>query len=209
MSSLITQVFVLAGHYAGQTVRLGKYQFKDGKCTLKDSPEQIALHARSLERNWQALPEGDERIAQIEAAMKEAQHEQREVPPGEPGPNGTAEVHGDGEPGGEGAAAGGEAGEGGDDAGAAAGDAAEGTAGQDGQQAGLMANEKLTRAILDIDPELDSNWTADGKPAMKAVEAAYGFAGITRADVEAAAAGYTREAAREIRRQEAAEAAQR
>lgn len=64
----------------------------------------------------------------------------------------------------------------------------------DGQAPQL--NEKLQKAVLGLDPEDDSHWTKDGKPAMTAAEKLYGSSGLTRADVEAAAPGFTREKAK-------------
>lgn len=52
-------------------------------------------------------------------------------------------------------------------------------------------NDKLLKAIKKLDPKDDSHWTSAGLPAMVAVEGFYGSADITRADVEAAAPGYT------------------
>lgn len=202
--SQITQVYVLVGALAGRTVKLGDYQFNQGRCTVIDTPEQMALRSRFLERNWQALPENDPRIPELQAAIQEAIHGKREVPQGESGPNGPAPVHGNGEPGGQGAPAGGEADPGAGAAGTETGSTERPAAGQDGQPPGV--NEKLVKAIQSLNPADDAHWTKDGKPAMVAVEAAYGSAAVTRADVEAAIPDYTREAAKAAA--EAAAAAQ-
>ena len=60
----------------------------------------------------------------------------------------------------------------------------------------MELNTKLQKAVLGLDPTDDTHWTKDGKPAMTAVEKLYGSAGITRADVEAVAPGYTRDKAK-------------
>lgn len=215
MSQAITILFLLTGQLAGKTITLGDYQFVEGRCEITDDPVQLALHARALEVNWQALPENDPRHEQIAAAMaelidktaEELANEQREIPPGGNGPDRTAEVHGGSEP--EAPAADSAAIVGEADAGAPAGGAERAAADADGHQEGVSqdagqgsseakpeVNEKLRNAVLGLDPKVDANWTKDGKPAMKAVEAAYGSAGITRADVEAAAPGFNREAAK-------------
>lgn len=53
-------------------------------------------------------------------------------------------------------------------------------------------NQKLKKAIAQLDVKNDDHWTDAGLPAMKAVETFYGSAGITRADVNAAAPNLTR-----------------
>lgn len=60
-------------------------------------------------------------------------------------------------------------------------------------------NEKLVVAIKVLDPANDAHWVNTGahagKPKLSAVEEAYGQAGLTRADIDAVAEGYTRELA--------------
>ena len=58
-----------------------------------------------------------------------------------------------------------------------------------------QSNERLAKAVMSLDPNNDEHWTQTGKPAMSAIEMAYGSSGITRAQVEAAAPGFTREVA--------------
>ncbi len=59
--------------------------------------------------------------------------------------------------------------------------------------------EAVKIAILKLDPEVDQHWVMTGahkgKPKLQAVEDAYGKAGLTRSDIEAAVPGYTRDAA--------------
>ena len=60
MSTIIQTTFVLTGALAGRTIRLGSqpYAFEKGRLTVTAPAEEVALHARFLERNWQAYPEG-------------------------------------------------------------------------------------------------------------------------------------------------------
>ena len=61
----------------------------------------------------------------------------------------------------------------------------------------------IAAAVLELNPDRDEHWTADGKPAMDAVETLIGDASITREDVEEASP----EASREwVRLQQAADA---
>lgn len=197
--SIIKRVFILAGHFAGKTVQLGDYSFVDGRCEIIADPTTVELHARALERNWQALSEGDPRIAELNAAYKEAHaNVQREVSEGSPGPAGQADVLGNGV--GSAASADSDPVVVGSDAGAATGEAGSGAEAGNGSPEGVTepkapVNEKLARAIASLDPANDTHWTADGRPAMKAVEAAYGASDVTRADVDAAAPGFLRPAA--------------
>ena len=52
--------------------------------------------------------------------------------------------------------------------------------------------DRLLKAVTNLDPTNDEHWTADGRPRIDEVEKAYGSAGVTRADVDAIAPGYTR-----------------
>lgn len=186
-SSQITLIFILVGFYAGKTVSLGKYRFVDGKCTITATPEQMALHARALERNWQAFPQGDSRI-------EEFGHEQRDLHKNTK-PDGKHTVPGDGVPGGEGSAPGEGSADGGGDASANAGGSNVQTAGNgSAEELKPLVNDKLARAVAALDPKDDTHWTADGRPAMVAVQQFYGATDITRADVEAAAPNVRRPA---------------
>ena len=207
MSALLTLIYILTGANFGRTVKLGKYRFVDGRCPISATPEELALHTRAMERNWGAFPEGDVRIEQINnayrehLAQQENSHGSGDLSPDGSRPAGTSEGDGNARPDGSEASAGDEAGDGEGDDDAATG-SAERPAGGDGSPPVVTdpepvaeTNEKLRRAILTLSPDLDSNWTASGLPAMTAVERAYGSTAITRADVEAAHPGYTRAAA--------------
>lgn len=73
----------------------------------------------------------------------------------------------------------------------------EGTTDPEGDSGGSSTDgnrppDKLTAAVKSLDPNDDTHWTAKGLPAIEAVSKAYGKSNLTRADIEAAAPGYTR-----------------
>jgi len=198
MSTIIQTTFVLTGALAGRTIRLGSqpYAFEKGRLTVTAPAEEVALHARFLERNWQAYPEGH-------PALKEVPDGQRDLQEN-PKPDGQQPLHGDVQPNGSGLEAGEPAPVGGGSDEAEAGQAG-GVSDGNGQPEGVTEpakeptvelNTKLQKSVLALDPADETHWTKDGKPAMTAVEKLYGSAGITRADVEAAAPGYNREKAK-------------
>ncbi len=199
MSMIIATTFVLSGDLAGETIRLGSlpYPFENGKLTIEATPEETALHARFLERNWQAYPEGH-------PALKEVSDGQRDIQTGSQ-PNSEQPPAGDLQPNGAGSEAGGESADGAGAAGAETGSVPNG----DGQPAGVTGpnptagdpppaeiNAKLQRAVMGLDPADDAAWTKDGKPAINAVTAVYGATDVTRADVEAVAPGFNRDKAK-------------
>lgn len=59
----------------------------------------------------------------------------------------------------------------------------------------------VREAVLRLDPDVDSHWVMTGahkgKPKLQSVEDAYGKAGLTRQDIEAAMPGYNRAKATE------------
>jgi hypothetical protein len=184
--SLIKTLFHLTGAHAGKTIRLGKYQFTDGKCELSCPAHEMALHARSLERNWSAYPEGHPILTKQDNGNGTG-----EVPPGSTVTTGDANVQGDVQQ--DGSAAGEAAAGSGDDADAASGTAGDQAAGADGPEASVTpVNTKLQKAVMSLDPNNDEHWTQDGKPAISAVQTAYGSADVTRADVTAVAPDFNR-----------------
>lgn len=195
MSAFVKIWFFLTGVLAGKTILLGgKYQFQDGKMLLQATPEEAALHARSLERNWSVLPEGDPRLNK-----EEEDNGQRDLSQ-DPLRDSKQTVQPGSESDGQGAAASEQtANEG---TGNAEVDAGQGglQAGGDGHPAELTGdplpevNEKLKRAVEALNPAEDSHWIADGRPAIAAVAMLYGATDVTRADVEAVAPGFTRPA---------------
>lgn len=186
MSNVVKVRVVLKGHYAGKTVRLGKFQFVDGACTLHGIPTEVASELHFIEVNWQGFPEGHPALEgllngqrNISQEAEEGLHDEVQRSGGPEGGQHAQEGTGDSE-----------------------GHAADET-GQarilpdgDGLQAELGGNDKLTRAIQSLDPENDAHWTPGGKPAIEAVAQMYGSTGITRADIENAAKGHTRDSAR-------------
>ena len=92
MSTIIQTTFVLTGALAGRTIRLGSqpYVFENGRLTITAPAEEIALHARFLERNWQAYPEGH-------PALEGQADGQRDLQEGSQ-PDGQLPVHGDVQP---------------------------------------------------------------------------------------------------------------
>lgn len=62
-----------------------------------------------------------------------------------------------------------------------------------------LGNEEIRKAILSLDPENQDHWVrtgaAAGKPKLNAVETAYGKAGLTREDLEAALPDWNRDKA--------------
>lgn len=191
MSAVIQMTFVLTGALSGKTIALGKYKFVDGRLTIKGAPEEVTAHGKFIERNWRAYPLGHAALRQQEQGN--GQRNLQTNPQHNPQPP----LSGDLQPLGEGAEGGGEALTGASDA-----DATQGETGilpqGAGQQAGLrdQVSERIYKAVMSLDPNDDKQWTSTGQPAMAAVEALFGHAGITRKDVEAAAPGWTREDAR-------------
>ncbi len=201
----IERTFVLVGPYAGRTITLGKgLDFVLGKMRFTGPEVDADNIGRYLERCYNAHPEGPALDA-ARAAYDEAHPSKiagQQEPPKEQSDEGEGGKD-NGEPQ--------EAPVGGGDAQVAPGAAGDGPSGGDGQEgadngapAGGPAEAvkpsgvegDLATAVKSLNPEKDENWTGAGLPRMDAVEAVYGSAGITRADVEAAAPGWNREAAR-------------
>lgn len=206
MSSIVTVLFILIGHYAGKTVRLGKWLFEDGKLQITGPAEEVALVARSLERNWQAYPEGHPALEALK--QKEEDNGERDISSERTGSDGGSEVSGAVQPEGAGTATGVENPEGAGHAESVAGTSEE-LAQRDGQSESVNQeppkdenrepeadlNVKLRDAVFKLDPNDDDHWTRDGKPAMTAVERFYGSSDVTRVDVDAVTPGYNRAAA--------------
>lgn len=64
MSNIVRTTLVLCGRYSKATVLLNGYQFDDGELTLQGGREQIEALIKFFE-SYQAFPNGDPRIAQI------------------------------------------------------------------------------------------------------------------------------------------------
>lgn len=199
----------LTGVNQGKSVEWPPFKFVDGVAELVAQREDLEKYAHYAAVSYQAYPEGhpmiqtiNELVAAYLAAAQEKDDGQRDLQPqGDTNPDGAGAVHGgvqsDGEGAGTETAAAGPV-----DAGAEPGQSGSLPDG-DGQQAQLNSeetpkepvaevNEKLKRAVLGLDPTNDSHWIASGKPALAAVEKAYGSTGLTRADVDAVAPGFVR-----------------
>lgn len=201
MSTPIETTFVLTGAMAGRTITLGTrafpYSFTHGKLHMTGPAEEVALHARFLERNWQAYPEGHPNLKRVKNGQRNVSSKtvknQQPVVSGDIQPNGKgieareSEINGSGS---------------GEDS---TGESRSVPAGN-GQSAELSeaetvkieVNQKLLKAVQGLDAGEDANWTRDGRPAMAAVERAYGASDVTRADIEAVSPGYTRDQAHKI-----------
>ena len=178
---MAAKTLALVGAYAGQTVTLGlgltNYTFTDGEITLEGSDHDVEAVSRALALNFQALPKGS---PELEAKLKELADGDQVHAGGNLG-NGEANLQGGAGPG----AIDPDPGNGGADDAATTGEAGAGDATRDGSRA-------IVEALTKLDPADDANWTADGKPKMAALEVLLGRTDITRAQVEAAAPGFTR-----------------
>jgi len=193
--SITTRKLTLVGAYRGQTVtfRAGtkEYEFKEGSMEISGPSTDVENLSKFLNRCYQAFPdpsrELDAAVAAIHGDGDAAQTDS------------TASETGDGDPGGAKDNAGGAgdpapepdaSAEGRSDAEAVPGEA---EPGRDGEGNG---HHPINQALSRLDPEDDDAWTADGKPKMSAIEAAMGRSDVTRAQVDAAAPGFDRDAAR-------------
>lgn len=192
MAEPIVTRFIATGAHADKTLDLGRdpvFHFVDGVCELEASIEDTLRLGRHLEVNWQVFPEGSK-------ALKRVQDEQRRFLETSEQSNGQGDLSsnpGSEGPGPEGSQSQHENGEGATDP--DEGDAGEETDTGDGPAPQL--NEKLARAILSLDPEVDEHWTKDGQPSVSTVCQFYGSEGLTRADIKSTIPGYTRTKARE------------
>lgn len=211
----------LTGVNQDKTVDWPPFKFVNGVAELVAQREDLEKYAHYAAVSYQAYPEGhpmiktiNDQVAADLAAEAEKQDGQRDLQSqGGSDPDGSGAVHGGVQSDGAGTGAEGAA-AGSGDAGAGAGQSG-GLPDGNGQQAQLnsepvaqqtqdtqgptepvaQVNEKLRRAVLGLDPSDDSHWIASGKPALAAVEKAYGSTGLTRADVEAVAPGFVRQPA--------------
>jgi hypothetical protein len=206
MSNTMTMTLVLAGHYAGKTVRLGNFQFVDGETTFSGNGEQIISVTRIMARGYNAHLKGSVELANAQAtydAEMERIHGKRDIQgenrAGEheavsdvqSSGSGSTEVQTDaGEPdvepetGSEGVLSNG------------SGLQDAGDDDESDQKVRMSNNFQLEKIIHSLDPENDEHWTQGGMPRLSAIEEALdGDTGITRADVNNAAPGYDREKA--------------
>ena len=215
MSSVMQFEFRLFGPRKGQTMVLNNHQFVNGICTLVQSSDNMGTAARvfSFYRAYaRGTPEYDAAMAEEEAEANGAD-EVSEASLEGIDPPAPAGVQPDG---------GGPAEEppvrSGDNADASGSDPTGGSAPGDGHEhAGIPkfpedanrraeepsseVNVDVANAVRKLDPDVDSHWVMTGAhkghPRLQAVEDAYGKAGLTRQDIEAAMPGYNRGAASE------------
>lgn len=192
--STITRKLTLVGAHEGKTIsfKVGtkEYPFTDGSMDLTGPSQDVDNLSKYLRRCFQAYPDPSHELDEARAALQggdnAGEDDQAEPGPGDENPGGT-----DDNEGGAGAASGEQPGA--DDIGGAdgtkAGEAGAGDAPGDGQG-------PIAAALKRLDPANDDHWTADGKPAMRAVEAILGRSDVTRSDVTAALPGFDREVAR-------------
>jgi hypothetical protein len=215
MSGIMQFEFRLFGPRKGQTMVLNGHQFVNGICTLVQSSDNMGTAARvfSFYRAYaRGTPEYDAAMA-----AEEAEHGTGEVPEAslegiDPAVETGAGSDGAGPSEGEAIPSG-------DDAGPGGADPASPDASGDGyEHAGIpkfpedadyraeepssSVNEEVAAAVRKLDPDVDSHWVMTGahkgKPKLQAVEDAYGKAGLTRQDIDAAMPGYNRDAASEV-----------
>lgn len=177
-----TTTMVLVGAHEGRDITfdagMTSYQFTGGKMDLKGTTAQLAGLITYLGRCYQAFPEGSDELRAAQEALANGG--------GEADPDGTEDNAGGA---GEGLQVTTDANDGSGGEQGGAGEAGAGDATGNGARS-------LAEALTRLDPNDDSHWNADGKPKMSAVEALLGRTDVTRAQVEAAAPGLTRESAR-------------
>lgn len=191
---------ILAGPLAGANKVINGHVFRDGVCYLEGDPTQLGGAIKYL-ATYQAYPEGSPELAvepeEPDHGTEAASDPGADEPNGEEDPQGENEPRGDEQPEdptfsfGDGDSEPGQAGV------RSEGDGHEGSQVDPDPELEVGNGDKLRDAILSLDPEDDSHWTAGGKPKMDAVAAAYGSEGLVRADVNSAVPGWDRDRARE------------
>lgn len=191
---IITRRLTLVGAHEGKTIVLKagtkEYEFTDGHMEVTGPSGDVDNLTKYLQRCYQAFPDPSRELDEARARNKEEadadEADADEAAQGDEHPGGTDDAEG-----GAGAepAQQPEPDNGGGAAEPEAGEAGAGDADGDGQS-------PIVAALNRLDPADDEHWTADGKPKMAALEVLMGRADITRAQVDAAAPGFNREAAR-------------
>lgn len=173
---VITKEIVLVGPKKGKTIVLGNVQFVDGKATLKGTVENVEKRFRYLHRCWQ-VQYADQVEAEDGNVQDSSNPDENGAPQGDSGEGEQGSTQ-------EGATDGNEP-------------AGADVHNQDGQTDAPVTDQRLLDAVMKLDPENEEHWTKTGKPAMAAVEGFYGSADITRANIDAVAPNYSRDAAKE------------
>lgn len=174
----------MVGHYAGKTIKINGNMFVNGVLDLPGQAKDYEFLARYYE-TFGAYPDGHEKLKGVSNGSGSVQVQA--------GPNdggvsadkpSTTES-----PAGSGDASASTAGTGG---------VSEGNGAASGSVEQVKPSDtkiKLAKIIHGLSPENNDHWTDAGKPRLSVIEEALGAAGVSRADVEAAAPGWTREKA--------------
>lgn len=205
--------FRLFGPRAGQTISVNGHKFVDGECRIVQSKQNMeacvrvlsfygAYHRGSDEYDTAIIAEGGNRDGiddadpqALEGADAPVRGEVRQAGEESPAP---AAVLGEGavDPSGSSGSSAGASGHGHEHAGVPVFPE---DADRRFEEPPSEVNEVIKEAVLKLDPQVDDHWVkagaAAGKPKLAAVEEAYGKAGLTRNDVEAALPGWDRDKA--------------
>lgn len=214
MSQVLRYDFRLFGPRAGQTIVVNGHKFINGECRIVQQKDNMLACARVLSK-YGAYHRGSEEYDRLLAAEDKA-NGKHDVP-AEAHERSDAEVRSEVRPAGEESSAPpADAGDGSSEASGGTGAAADGDSNRDGHEhAGLpvfpedadrryeepasSVNEDVKAAVLKLDPANDDHWVRTGakagQPKLSAVEDAFGRAGLTRNDIEAAMPGWNREKA--------------
>ena len=176
--SIVTRILVLTGARAGLTVKLGMYQFTDGKIPLRGSAPDVEAMSHWMAVNYAAYPEGSD---ELEAAngqcdlSKTAKSDSQHAVLGEVQPSGarTEAAPTDDRGGSDGA-----------DEGEADGPVPEGYGHR------YTRIHRLQEVLNQLDPDNDAQWTATGLPSVGAVRALFDDS-VSRADITEAAPNLT------------------
>lgn len=214
MTQALQYTFRLFGPNKGKTMEVSGHQFVNGEARLVGAPQNMGHVLRVLgyygafamgtaeydaavarEKEQEAEADGaDEVHEDAESGASEAPVGDVQPEGGEPSEEGTEDGAGDASDS-EGEAGVRPEGDGHEDAGVP--DFSEAASLKEPEEPKGDANTALAAAVSKLDPENDAHWTKAGLPALSAVEEAYGRAGVTRKDVEAAMPGWNRDAALE------------
>lgn len=202
MAQLLKLSMVLARHFEGQTLQIGRHWFQDGKCELIGQPEHIG-HAVRFLSYYAAYPEGSSELKEAQEASNGKRNSSKSIESGA-SEKISSNVRQVGE----------ESSEEGSDNGEAATNPEEGSeklhpAGNGHEYAGvpvesenengsepippLQVDQKLVEALMALDPSIDEYWTSSGLPRISAIEEAMGSTGITRKIINEALLGWNRE----------------
>jgi len=203
---------ILTGPYAGKTIKLNGCTFEKGVLELRGKAEAVEGLVTYMGRSYQAYLEGSD---ELKAAQKRdaerlekvngERDNSRSIQPEKGSDPGKGQV----QPEGQGTASqtnNGRSGavktEKGSEGGVSSGDGHENAglsqaAGGQNRSLPETTDLALQKAVLALDSKNNEHWTTGGKPAISAVEQAYGSTGITRKDINAVAPGWDRAKAKE------------